>query len=165
MPRKSKVIVIGASTVGKTTVIHYLRDKFNLEVNEFDEELNRLNGGSFPFDVEYRRNVLVPAIQKDILNREAVLFFTNTRCFTLEQIKQARSNGFIIVQLVLDRDEMVRRNKQRMEQEGYNDHTMYFDEMLECQEELKTKGLIDKIIDAQKPTNVIAEELLSYLNR
>jgi hypothetical protein len=164
MTEQSKAIVIGASTVGKTTIIRHLRDKYNLSVYEFDEELNRRNGGTYPFDVEYRRNVLVPSVQNDILNRDSVLFFTNTRCFTQEDIKHARSRGFRIVQLILDRDEMVRRNKQRMDKEGYSDHASYFDEMILYQQKLLERDMVDKVVDASRSVKVIADELLSYLD-
>lgn len=160
-----KLIVIGVSTTGKTTLVRHLRAEYQADVLEFDEELNRLNGGSYPFDVDHRRNVIVPLIQQDILNRSSVVFFTNPYCFTVEQIELARGNGFRIVALLLDRAEMLRRNQQRMEHEGYRDHRPYFDEMLEHQMALSDRGLIDRSIDASKPTAVIAEELVAYMNQ
>lgn len=160
-----KLIVIGVSTVGKTTLIRHLRNEYQANVLEFDEELVRLNGGSYPFDVDHRRNVIVPVIQNDILSRRSVVFFTNPYCFTLEQIEQARVTGFRIVELVLDREEMERRNRHRVEHEGYRDHSPYFDELIEHQTALSDHGLIDTSIDASKPTAKIARELLALMNQ
>jgi hypothetical protein len=164
MNAKPKLIVVGVSTAGKTTLVRHLRDEYQADVLEFDGELIRRNGGSYPFDVDYRRGVIVPIIQKDILSRSSVVFFTNPYCFTVEQIEWARKNGFRIVELLLDREEMLRRNSQRMEHEGYGDHSPYLDEMIEHQTALSVRGLIDKSIDASRPTAVIAEELVAYAN-
>ena len=136
-----------------------------MEVSEIDEELNKLNGGTFPANAEYRKEVLVPTIKSDLFSRTSVLFFTTTRYFSLDEVAAARRNGFAIVQLVLDREEMSRRNKKRMEIEGYNDHTPWFDEMLNFQREIKKRGLVDAAIDANKPTSEIAEALLSFVNQ
>jgi GTPase SAR1 family protein len=160
-----KLIVIGVSTAGKTTLIRHLRDQYDAAVLEFDEELVRINGGLYPSDVDFRRNVFVPVIQKDILSRSSVVFFTNPYCFTVEQIEWARGNGFRIVELLLDREEMLRRNRQRMELEGYGDHSLYFDEMIEHQTALSDRGLIDRLIDASKLTALIAEELVAYMRQ
>ena len=48
----NKSLIIGSSLTGKTTLVKYLRDNLNMEVQEIDEELNRLNGGKFPTDME-----------------------------------------------------------------------------------------------------------------
>jgi GTPase SAR1 family protein len=159
-----KLIVIGVSTAGKTTLVRHLRDEYQADVLEFDEELIGRNGGSYPFDVDYRRSVIVPIIQEDILSRSSVVFFTNPYCFTVEQIEWARKNGFQIVELLLDREEMLRRNQRRIEEEGYGDHSPYLDEMIEHQTALSDRGLIDKSIDASRSTAVIAEELVAYAN-
>jgi len=164
MNTNAKLIVIGVSTVGKTTLIRHLRSEYQAEVSEFDEELVRLNGGSYPFDVDYRRNVIVPVIQEDILRRPSVVFFTNPYCFTVDQIILARKRGFRTAELWLDREEMARRNQQRVEQEGYRDHTPFFDELIEHQKALSHRGLIDMSIDANKPTAEIADELIAYMN-
>ncbi len=165
MNANTKLIVVGVSTAGKTTLVRHLRTEYQVEVLEFDEELTRLNGGAYPFDVDHRRNVIVPIIQQDILGRHSVVFFTNPYCFTLKQVERARATGFRIVELSLDREEMERRNRQRVEHEGYRDHGPYLDEMIEHQTALSEHGLIDRSIDASKPTAVIAEELIAFANQ
>lgn len=165
MNANPKLIVIGVSTVGKTTLVRHLRNEYQADVLEFDEELIRLNGGTYPFDVDFRRNVIVPIIQQDILNRSSVVFFTNPYCFSVEQIESARGNGFRIVELFLDRAEMTRRNRQRMEREGYRDHSPFFDELIEHQTALSDRGLFDRSIDASRSTALIAKELIAFMEQ
>lgn len=159
-----KLIVIGVSTVGKTTLVRHLRREYQADVLEFDEELIRRNGGTYPSDVHHRRNVVVPAIQEDILDRQSIVFFTNPYCFTPDQVALARQTGFRIVELVLDRAEMERRNAHRMAEEGYADHSSYLDEMIEHQQALTTRNVIDLSLDASTPTTKIAEALVSFMN-
>ncbi len=160
-----RAIIIGASTVGKTALVKYLLGKkFALPVMESDGVLIALNGGAYPKSSEYKMRVLAPKMVKDVLERDKILFFTNTHYFSLEDIRNARSMGFKIIQLVLDRDKMTERSKLRQEKEGYGDHTKYFGEMLAYQKEIFDSGVVDAVIDTDRPVEDLASEIQSYLN-
>ncbi len=162
---RSKVIIIGASTTGKTTLIKYLRENTDFALEEIDEVLTRMNNGTYPKDGDYRHKVLQPKIVTELLGQQGdIVFFTNTNVFSIENLEQARKLGFLIIQLLLSKELMGIRNRHRIEHEGYDDVSMYFKYMIAYQEELMHKRVIDKAIDANQPVEIIARELLEAIN-
>ena len=45
---KDKILITGASTTGKTTLLNYFKDKTDFALAESDDELSRMNGGNYP---------------------------------------------------------------------------------------------------------------------
>src|SRR3989344_2351911 len=97
-----KIIVIGTSLSGKTTLIRLLRSQTNLPISEIDEELTLLNGGEYPADYKLKHEVVTPRVIKKILGQDAVIFFINTNYFSVEDLNQAKKLGFKVVQLDLN---------------------------------------------------------------
>lgn len=161
---KDKVIVIGASTVGKSSLIKYLREHTNLVIDEMDEMLTRMNDGVYPKDGDYRHKILEPRMVKEVLAQDNVIFFSNTNIFSIADLEHAHKLNFLIVLLILSREKMEMRNKQRMELEGYDDVSMYFRYMLEYQEQIKAGGVVDKEIATDQPVDSVAAELLEILH-
>jgi hypothetical protein len=160
---ETKVIVIGASTVGKSTLLKYLKGSTKLPIDESDDVLTAMNGGVYPEDNDYKMNVLAPKMIDDVLGRDEVIFFSNTHYFTEEDLKKAQERGFRIIQLVVDKEEMIKRNRYRKEFEGYDDLSKYFDDMISYQKEIYEKGLVDAVIDTNTSVEVIAVEFLRQL--
>ena len=77
MQQQYRAIISGTSLTGKTTLIRYLRKLGNLQIQEIDEELVQLNGGSYPKDDNYKNTVLTPQIKAKVLMEEKILFFSN----------------------------------------------------------------------------------------
>lgn len=154
-----KDIVIGASLSGKTTVARYLRSNTNILVSEMDEELTKLNNGRYPTDAEHKHGSLAPKVIKGLLNKKDVLFFTNTDYFSLDNLREARDKGFKIIQLELNLDELNRRNKNRVKNEGYDDLSEWFEGMVVYQEKIRNAGVVDIVIDASQPVKRISEEI------
>lgn len=159
-----KAIVIGASLSGKTTLIRYLKTITDFSILEIDEELTRLNDGVYPLDNEYKHRVLVPQIIKKVLGWEKVIFFTNTDYFTSQDLKKAREKGFLIIQLDLNLKQLQKRNENRIKNEGYSDLNEWLEGMVRYQTQIREEGLVDKIIDGDRPTEDIAKELVFLLN-
>lgn len=153
-----KIIVIGASLSGKTTLVRHLQSR-NISCSEIDEELTIMNGGSYPTDINQKHLEMVPKIIADVLNRQDVLFFTNTDYFTLDDLRKAKVSGFKIYQLDISLPELAKRNKERIEGGKYEDMTPWLEDMVDYQNELKKIGLIDKTIDATLPVEKIANEI------
>jgi len=154
-----KGIIIGTSLSGKTTVVRYLRLNTSISVSEMDEELTRLNNGKYPTDVEHKHKSLAPKVIKDLLKREDILFFTNTDYFLLDDLRKAKDKGFKIIQLKLDLDELSRRNRNRVKNEGYNDLSKWLEGMILYQEKIRNAGIVDIVIDASQPVKKISEEI------
>jgi predicted kinase len=160
-----KAIIIGPSLSGKTTVVRYLRENYDFSVSEIDEELSEINGGNFPKDTKKKHNVLAPKVIKQILTLPNILFFTNTDYFSDQQLTDAKKLGFTIVQLDLNLADLKKRNKYRMENEGYDDMNQWLKGMVEYQNQIFNKGIVDQRIDATQPTGKIVKDLLDYLTK
>lgn len=160
---KEKVLIIGASTTGKTTLLNSLKTHTSIPILESDDELISLNGGTYPFDSQLKMEKLAPLMVKKVLEMDQVIFLSNTHYFTPQNLEQARQKGFFIIQLQLDREIMHQRSDYRMKHQGYEDHTVYFDDMLNYQKEIADLGLIDKVIDTSLPISEVANEILKIL--
>jgi len=145
-------------------LIRFLRNTSNYQIQEIDEELTKLNEGSYPKDDNYKNTVLAPQIKSRVLLEKNILFFTNAHYFTESDLEAARAIGFKVIQLYVNKEELEKRNKQRMLNEGYEDHSQWFDSMLEYQKDIKDKGLVDKVINTNKPVEEAAQELITFLN-
>ncbi len=162
---KLKAIIIGTSLAGKTTLIRYLREVTDWPVSEIDEEVSLRNGGVWPKDIAYKNEVLVPSILAKVLTSDEIVFFTNTFYFSPEVLQTARDNGFSIVQLYVDREVMEKRNIYRMAHESYDDQQQWFDGMLEYQRTIQELGLVDTVIQTDKPVATVAAELKKFLDQ
>ncbi len=153
-----KIIVIGASTGGKSTFMRYLRQHTDLVVAEMDEEIVKLNGNKWPTDDDYRNTVLVPKITKEIIDKDKVIYISSY--VPDELAEEAKRKGFVIVLLEVSLEQLKERNAKRMVEEGYESVATYFDVQLNGFKQLKEKGLIDKTIDGHRSTEMIAEEIV-----
>jgi len=153
-----KIIVIGASTGGKSTLMRYLRQHTDLVVAEMDEEIVKLNGNKWPTDDDYRNTVLVPKITKEIIDKDKVIYISSY--VPDELAEEAKRKGFVIVLLEVSLEQLKERNAKRMVEEGYESVATYFDVQLNGFKQLKEKGLIDKTIDGHRSTEMIAEEIV-----
>jgi guanylate kinase len=159
-----KAIIIGASLSGKTTIIKQLRLITNLPISEVDEELTKLNGGTFPADPEYKNNVLFPKIAESVINNPEIIFFTNTWYFSLQELKDAKQKGFIIIQLDVSLEVLKERNIKR-QNEGYDNLEQYLEGMVEYQEILKKEKLVDYIVNAEQTVENVGLELLEIFKK
>jgi predicted kinase len=157
-----KIIIIGPSLSGKTALVKELRKNNNLSISEIDEELTALNIGEYPKNVDYKNNVLLPQVIKKILNQKNIIFFTNTDYFNEKDLKKARNLGFKIIQLNVDYQELMSRNLYRVKNENYQDSSPWLKDMLVYQKDIQKKGLVDEIIDANKPVLEIVNQLKKY---
>jgi len=130
-----------------------------------DEELTKLNNGKYPTDVEHKHKNLAPKVIKDLLNKKDVLFFTNTDYFSLDDLRKAKDKGFKIIQFELNLDELNRRNKNRVKNEGYDDLSEWFEGMVVYQEKIRNAGAVDIVIDASLSVERISEEIQRALVR
>jgi len=159
----TKAIIIGASTVGKTTLLKQLKAHTQLAISESDDKLISLNGGEFPKDYNYKRNVLAPKMVADVLLQKRIIFFSNVDYFTYQDLITARQRGFKLIQLILPREDMESRNNHRIKHEGYDDLTIHFDRMEAYQKNIFDKDMIDKVITTNKPVENVLQELMDYL--
>jgi len=160
-----EAIIIGTSLSGKTTLISYLRAHSALNLSEMDEVLTELNNGVYPQNLKYKNEILVPKAITEVLAKKDIVFFTNTNYFSPNDLTKARKLGFKIIQLVINLNELNKRNTLRVNKEGYDDLTQYLQGMTQYQQDINKQGFVDKRIDANQPIEIVAKELLDYLSR
>lgn len=81
---KERAIIIGSSTTGKTTLLKYFKEHTDIPVDESDDVLTRLNGGTYPHDSDYKINVLAPQMVQEVLARERIVFLVILIIFNLK---------------------------------------------------------------------------------
>lgn len=151
-----KIIVIGPSLSGKTTLIRSLRLNSRYTVSEIDEELTALNGGSYPTDDLKKHTVLVPKVIKQVLETDDIIFFSNTDYFTREDLLNAKRKGFNIVFLDTSLETLQERNNNRVLNEGYSDLSQYLKGMLTYLDEMR--DLADITVNTQQSRESVLQE-------
>ena len=156
-----KLLILAPSAGGKSTLMRYLREHTNLDIAETDELVMEANDGIWP-DNDLKNKVLVPQTTLEVISRPSVVYFASYVPDDL--IVKAKSCGFKVLVLSLTVEELTRRNKQRMETEGYQDAEPWFEMQLSTYERLKDEGLVDEVIDARQEVELLAKQLISYTN-
>jgi dephospho-CoA kinase len=154
-----KLIILAPSAGGKSTLMRYLREHTGLHITETDEEVMKANNNVWPSD-ELKNEILVPQTTKEIITRDSVVYFASY--IPEELIKKARLNGFKVILLTISIEELVKRNKKRMQLENYQDATPWFAMQLDDYERLKKSGLIDVVIDGTQTVEILAEQIVSF---
>ena len=156
-----KRIILGPQCSGKTTLKKYLQEQDStLPLIEEDELFTELNGGEYPQDVEYKEKILRPKLEEKIRQSDKLIFLTSY-C-NPELLKELKSRGFKVIQLVLEREEFNKRNEKRMKEQGYADANTWAKEIFGFHQEVRDKNLVDKHIDATLPIGEIAKSLLEF---
>ncbi len=101
-----KLVLLGLSGSGKSTVAPGLGRALGLELLEIDDETTRLNGGTWPKS-EALIDALFERIVPRVLQMDAVLFVTSW--LDPEEITAFYEHGFAIVELHATFEELVNR--------------------------------------------------------
>ena len=158
-----KIILLAASAGGKSTLMKYMREHTNLNVMEMDEEIIKINHGTWPNDNNYKDQILVPKIVENILDKDEVIYLASYVPDYL--IEKARLNNFKVLLLEVSIDELIRRNKHRMKIERYEDASHWFRSQINTFNKLKEKELVDGVINGNSSTEDIAIEISSYITQ
>jgi predicted kinase len=156
-----KIIVLGPPLSGKSTLAKFLRDSYSLEVLDFDEELLELNDGKWPGSYPDLNERLKKTVIERIISMNSVIFMAFE--FPLYGLKRAKEAGFTVYQLVINIEELSRRNEERLKTQPNNDAFQYVGTNLKQQSELFKSGAIDKQLDATLPVEVLAESIVANL--
>ena len=158
---KVRAIILGPQCSGKTTLKRYLSSKSALPLVEEDEVFTDLNDGVYPADIEYKEKTLRPKLEEKVRQSDDIVFLTSYCSPVL--LKELKLKGFKILQLVLDEGEFNRRDERRIKEDGYENASIWSKEILEFHRKVGDEGLVDKVIDANQPIEVVAKEALEFL--
>jgi len=158
-----KLFVFGAQCSGKTTLVKYLRKTTSLPVVERDDEVLSLNDGNWPKNDDAKGQEIFGKVIQAALMADDIIFFINHT--TVDQAKLFKQAGFSIILLDVKRSELLRRNQQRVEEEGYDDASKWIELQLKDIQELEKHGLIDHVIDGEQSTKLVAEKLIGLTSQ
>lgn len=153
--------MLGACCSGKST----LRERLGLDhpnVIECDDAVLQAAGGSWPASAEENHRLVIESARSAIAMTD-VTFLTSW--VPTELLDAARDSGFSVVLLSVPKDELERRNHDRLALGGYSDVAHWFDHQLENYAELCTLGLIDVVLDGTRPTAELARRIADLADR
>ncbi len=155
-----KTLIIGTQLAGKTTLVKYLRAHTDVVVTEIDEEILKRNNNSWPKDEDYKDNVLIPEIIKQILQQERIVVFASY--LSKDFIHLLKQENFKIFILEISREEIAKRNKDRIQAINRDNASHWIVGEIELQEDLEKEGIVDGYIDAEQPTEIIADTISRF---
>lgn len=158
-----KAVILGPQCSGKTTLAKYFKEHYSLPLIEEDDLFTQLNNGEYPQDIEYKEKELRPRLEDQIRQADNMIFLTSYCNPTL--LRELKIKGYQVIQLELDDDEFQKRNDRRMKEQGYADANTWAKEIFSFHREVREKGLVDKGISANQPTENIAEQIFDFLSR
>lgn len=150
-----KLLVVGPTCSGKTTISRYLRSG-PAAVVDLDDELVRLNGGVYP-DIETRKTVVAPQALANASALAEVILLHST--LDPSDVLGLRAAGFTTALLEVSEVELRRRHKIRLDAEGWTNEA-WFDDNQALIELLRRQRLFDHLIDAERDPAVIAADLM-----
>lgn len=106
----TKVLILGVTGAGKSTIAGTVARELNLRPIEVDDEVIQLNGGIWPSD-EGIIDDYMHRTNAEVLTRDNVLFATSW--LSKEDIQRFHQSGFVIVELHADQNELLRRKIKR----------------------------------------------------
>jgi adenylate kinase family enzyme len=155
-----KLFIFGAQCAGKTTIVRSLATKTAMPIIEMDDEIMRLNNGVWPKDLKYKERVLDLQVYKLVTDIPNVIFLENH--MSVEQTRKLKEAGFSVLLIEVRKDELLRRNRQRVQEEKYDDASKWIEMQLENIDELQKNHLIDSVIDGERPSDEVAQEIVEH---
>lgn len=152
-----KLYVVGVPCAGKSSVCARINNgKNGIRAVDVDDEVIRLNGGTWP-TIERKNAVIFPQILKDLLSAKQALVFNSF--LERDHAEALRAAGFTIALLNVGEPELLRRHEQRSQLEGWSNRE-WFDWNQQAIRDLRDSGLIDLVIDAERPLNEVADDIV-----
>jgi predicted kinase len=157
-----QLFVLGAPCSGKSTVVQHLRRSApGPVVVDVDDEIVRLNGGSWP-DIETKNERYLPMVLEAAAAEPRVLLFNSY--MPLDRTRWLRTHGFKVVLLDVPDAELRRRDRVRCAAEGWT-NIEWFDWHQSVIREHLQDGLVDHVVDGARETSDVAAALVALLRR
>lgn len=155
-----KLLVVGPLCAGKTTIARHL-ERSSQAVIDLDDELVRLNGGTYP-DVETRKTFLAPRALAEAAALSDVVLLHST--LDPDDVRTLRDAGFTTALLEVSPPELRRRHRARLREEGWTNED-WADENLALIADLRRLSLFDHVVDGERSPAVVAADLLTLPGR
>jgi hypothetical protein len=139
-------------------VARLLRESHGRNAVDCDDEIARLNGGTWPGDFDTKNHVLLPRVLHEATISDDILLFNSYT--PLVYVRRLRRAGFRILLLDVSDEELLRRHAQRLAREGRT-NVQWFETSKPTIEELRSTGWIDYTISGSAPPHQVAATVLN----
>jgi hypothetical protein len=153
-----RIFLLGAPCAGKTTIAGPLRAA-GVTTIDTDDEIVRLNGGSWP-DIEAKNERFLPMVIEAAARLAEVVLLNSY--MPVERTRQLRDQDFVVALLEVPEDELRRRDQIRLEAEGWTNRE-WFDWHQSVIREHRESNLIDHIIDGARASDEVTVDVLTLL--
>lgn len=151
-----RLFVVGPPCSGKSTVSQLLRERWRVNTVDMDDEIMRLNGGTWP-TIEVKEAVLQPQVLAQVVAMDSVILFNSY--MQVSRTAMLRGAGFLTVLLAVDEQELRRRDQQRLADEGWsNGHWLDWHQANVAA--LQDAGQVDAVVSGEQDPEAVAEALL-----
>jgi broad-specificity NMP kinase len=156
-----KLFVLGVPCSGKSTICKLINSSYNIRAIDVDDEIVRLNNGAWP-EMSHKNEVVIPRVMESLLSaNEALVFHSFIDTNDLEALRAA---GFTIALLAVSPEELLRRHDRRQSIEGWS-NVEWFDWNQNAAAEFERSGLIDEVIDAERPVEAVASDIVALFGK
>lgn len=156
-----KILVLGPSCSGKTTVCRHLQNALAVRAVDACDEILRLNDGAWP-DIARKNDVLLPLVVDHIVAMDHVVLFNSHMPRPL--LGRLRAAGFRTVLLQVPEAELRRRHRVRHADEGWT-NVQWLEWDLDHLRAHQEAGQIDEIVSGEQDVVSVAAQLLAFAQR
>jgi hypothetical protein len=153
-----RLLVVGISCAGKSTLTRHLRACSTLNVLDMDDEIARVNGGTWP-DIPTKNNVVLPKVLEEVRAMSDLILFGS---LPIEPTLELRRAGFSIALLAVSEAELRRRHAMRLAQEGWT-NVQWFDHEQSVIRDLRDHSVFDLVIDGEQRVDSVAADILTLV--
>lgn len=134
-----KVVLLGRTGSGKSTIAASLGEVLGLAVLEVDDETTLLNGGRWPEDEDVI-DYFFAVTNRKVLAMESVLYVTSW--LSRDEIRAFYQQGFKIVELHAKFDELLKRKQRRGDAINYEQFRINYEGYLAIVNRADVKSMI-----------------------
>jgi hypothetical protein len=153
-----RLFVLGIACAGKTTLARHLRACSNLPVVDLDDEIGRVNGGTWP-DISTKNNVVLPKVLAEVRALPDVVLFGS---LPVEPTQELRAAGFVTALLDVSEAELRRRHAVRLAEEGWT-NVEWFEHEQSVLRDLRGYNVFDHVIAGERSVASIADDIMKLV--
>jgi hypothetical protein len=149
---------MGIACAGKTTLVRHLRACSTLHVADLDDEIARVNGGTWP-DIPTKNTVVLPKVLAEVGAMSDIVVFGS---LPLDRIQELRAAGFGTALLEVSEGELRRRHAVRLAEEGWT-NVEWFDHEQSLIRDLRAHDVFDHVIDGERTVASTADDIMALV--
>ena len=157
-PSCVRLFVLGIACAGKTTLARHLRACSSMPVVDLDDEIGRVNGGTWP-DISTKNDVVLPKVLAEVRAMPDVVLFGS---LPVERTQELRAAGFVAALLDVSEAELRRRHAVRLAEEGWT-NVEWFEHEQSVLRGHRACNVFDHVIAGEGSVASIADDIMKLV--